>query len=210
MSRYFNRERLSYMFGVLSRPLDSFYEIRHRDVGSVPLAALCVFLLSALFTLNRIFAGFIVNDTYPRGIDGLREMGAIFLLLGLFCVGNWSITCLMNGEGRMRDIVTVTGYSMLPAVLMLGPATLLSLVVAEGETAFYYIVMTVGIGWTVLLLLIGVMTVHNYSLAKTLVTLFLTFVAMLILIFVGLLILDIVNQVYSFFYSIYTELVFRF
>ncbi|MCL2029963.1 MAG: YIP1 family protein [Oscillospiraceae bacterium] len=209
MGKYFTRERVGYMFGVLTRPLHSFYEIRHRDQGSVPLAALCVFLLSAAFTLNRIFAGFIVNDVNPRTVDGLEEMGAIFLILGLFCVGNWSVTCLMDGEGRLRDIVTVTGYAMLPAALLLGPATLLSLVIAEGETAFYAIVMGAGIAWTVILLLTGVMTVHNYTLLKTLVTLGLTFVAMLILVFIGLLILDLINQAYVFLYSIYTELIFR-
>ena len=210
MNKYFDRERVGYMFGVLSRPLDSFYEIRHRDKGSIPLAAACVFLLSVLFTLNRIFAGFIVNDINRLDVDGLREMSGIFLMLGLFCVGNWSVTCLMDGEGRMRDIVTVTGYAMLPTIITLGPAILLSLAVAEGEAAFYYIVMGLGIGWTVMLLLIGVMTVHNYTLLKTLITLVLTFVAMLILIFVGLLILDLINQAYGFLYSIYTELIFRF
>lgn len=202
--------RLGYMFGVLSKPIDSFYEIRYRNQGSIPLSLTCVLLLSVSYTLNRIFAGFVVNAVNPRDVNGLRELGAIFLLMGLFCVGNWSVTCLMGGEGRMRDIVTVTGYAMIPIILTLTPATLISRVVAEGEEAFYFIIAGIGIAWTVILLLIGVMTVHNYTLAKTLVTLGLTFVAMLILIFVGLLILDLINQAYGFLYSIYTELIYRF
>jgi len=208
--KYFSREHFGYMFGVLSRPVDSFYEIRYRDKGSVPLAVICVFLLSALFTINRIFAGFIVNEINPRTINGITEMGAFFLILGLFCIGNWSVTCLMEGEGRMRDIVTVAGYAMLPAALAMIPATLLSRFVAADEAAFYHIVIGIGIAWTVILLLVGVMTVHNYTLLKTLITLVLTFITVLILIFICLLILDLVNQIYGFLYSIYTELVFRF
>jgi len=198
------------MFGVLTNPIDSFYEIRYRDKGSIPLAVICVFVLSALFTVNRVFAGFIVNEINPRTIDGITEMGAFFMLLGLFCIGNWSVTCLMEGEGRMRDIVTVAGYAMLPIALVLGPATILSNVVSIEEAAFYQILIGVSIAWTAVLLLLGVMTVHNYTLLKTIITLVLTFVTVLILIFIGLLIMDLLNQIYGFLYSIYTELVFRF
>lgn len=201
--------RFRYMTGILSRPIDSFYEIRYRERGSVPLALACVFIFSVCYTINRIFAGFVVNNINPRSINGLTEMGAVFLLLGLFCVGNWSVTCLMEGEGRLKDIITVTGYAMLPLIITLIPATLLSRVIADGEEAFYYIIIGIGIAWTIILLLLGVMTVHNYTLAKTLVTLILTFVAMLIVIFVALLILDMINQAYGFLYSLYTELVYR-
>jgi hypothetical protein len=210
MGRYFSRERVGYMFRVLTNPVDSFYEIRYRNQGSVPLALICVFGLSVFFTINRIFAGFIVNDINPRAIDGVQEMGVFFLILGLISVGNWSITCLMNGEGRLKDIVTVVGYAMLPTALILGPATLVSRVVTEEEAAFYSIMVGIGVAWTGILLLLGIMTVHNYTLLKTLLTLALTFVTVLILVFIGMLILDLINQLYSFLYSIYTELVFRF
>jgi len=210
MRKHFTRERFGYMFGILSKPIDSFYEIRYRDKGSVPLAIICVFVLSALFTVNRVFAGFVINEINPRTIDGVTEMGAFFLLLGLFCVGNWSVTCLMEGEGRMRDIITVAGYSMLPVALALGPATLISNLISLEEAAFYNVILGVSIAWTAVLLLLGIMTVHNYTLLKTIITLVLTFITILILIFIGLLMMDLLNQIYGFLYSIYTELVFRF
>jgi len=210
MRKYFSRESFGYMFGVLTKPIDSFYEIRYRDKGSVPLAVICVFVLSALFTVNRVFAGFVVNEINPRTIDGITEMGAFFILLGLFCIGNWAVTVLMEGEGRMRDIVTVAGYAMLPVALALGPATIISNFISLEEAAFYNIILGISIAWTAVLLLLGVMTVHNYTLLKTIITLVLTFITILILIFIGLLILDLLNQIYGFFYSIYTELIFRF
>ena len=59
------------------------------------------------------------------------------------------------------------------------------------------------------MMLIGIMQVHNYTLAKTLITLFLTLLAAFIIIFIGLLIVDIVTKVYNFFESLYIEIVFR-
>ena len=210
MRKSFSREKFHYLKRVLAHPADTFYEIRHWERGSVPLALLCVAFFSFSFTINRIYASFIVNDTNPLRVDGLAELSGVFVLFFLFCVGNWSVTCLMDGEGRFKDIVTVTGYSLIPLLLLYLPATLLSRVIAAGEEAFYFVILGLGVGWAAVLLLMGIMTVHNYTLAKTLITLLLTFIAMLLLIFIALLIYDLINQVYVFFYSVYTELVFRY
>ena len=46
------------------------------------------------------------------------------------------------------------------------------------ESGFYSLIMIVGFGrWTALLILVGIMTVHNYSLLKTIVTLILSVIA---------------------------------
>ena len=67
----------------------------------------------------------------------------------------------------------------------------------------------VGIAYGLIMMLIGIMQVHNYTLGKTLVTLFLTFVAMLIIIFLLLLLGNLLGMVFNFFRSIYTEIIFR-
>ncbi|MCL2108186.1 MAG: YIP1 family protein [Oscillospiraceae bacterium] len=210
MTKYFSKDCLYYFRRVMTNPIDSFYEIRYRDYGSVPIALICVAIFGLTFTINRIFAHFVVNDVNPLTVNGLTEMRVVFLMFFLFCVGNWSITCLMNGEGRLKDIMTVVGYSLVPLIVILIPVTLISHVIAAGEEVFYYFAIAIGIGWSAILVLLGIMTVHNYSLAKTLITLFLTFVSMFILIFIALLMYSLINQLYVFLYSVYTELVFRF
>ncbi|GHV38491.1 hypothetical protein FACS189490_00520 [Clostridia bacterium] len=205
----FSKEKLSYMFRILSHPADSFYEIRHREYGSVPLALLVVVLFAVCYTCNRIFASFVVNDVDPITIDGITELSAILLLVLLFSIGNWAVTCLMGGEGRFKDILTVVGYALLPLMAAYIPATFLSLFIAAGEEVFYTFIIGFGIAWTAVLVLMGIMTVHNYTLVKTLITLFLTFLAMFIVIFFALLLADMINQLIGFFAGIYTELIFR-
>ena len=209
VSKQFDKEKTRYMLRVLTHPADAFYEIRHRDRGSVPLALACVVMFATCFTLNRIYASFIVNDVNPLSINGVMELSAVLLLVLLFAAGNWSVTCLMNGEGRFRDILTVAGYSLLPAVIGFVAATVVSRFIASGEEVFYTIILTGGIAWTIALLLLGVMTVHNYTLSKTLVTLILTVLSMFVIIFFALLIMDMLNQVFGFFRGIYVELIFR-
>ena len=115
----------------------------------------------------------------------------------------------MNGEGRMKDISVAIGYSTLPMSVVLFAGTIISQVVADDEQAFYTLLLFAGIAFGLILMLIGIMQVHNYTLGKTLITLFLTFVAMLIIIFVVLLLVNMLSMVWVFFRSIYTEIIFR-
>ncbi|HWT27494.1 MAG TPA: Yip1 family protein, partial [Mobilitalea sp.] len=110
------KEKLLYPFYVITHPFDGFYEIRHREKGSVPVALLIVLLFGLSFSINMRYAGFFVNDNNPLYVDTRTETIGIFLAVLLFSAANWSITCLMEGEGRFKDIITVLGYSMLPMV----------------------------------------------------------------------------------------------
>ena len=209
MRDLFSREKWKDYFYTLSHPSDGFYWIRHQDRGSVAIALLMVLLFSLSYSLNRAYASFVVSDVNPRTVNGLAEMSGVFLLFLILCVGNWSVTCLMGGEGRFKDIVTAVGYAFGPIALTFAIATLFSQIVAENETAFYSIILLIGVGYGIVLMIIGIMTVHYYTLGKTLLTLLLTFIAMLIIIFLGMLVADLVLKVYNFFRSIYTELVYR-
>ena len=209
MKKYFSKEKWRYLLYTMNHPMDGFYWIRHRDYGSVPIAVLLVVLFSLCFSLNRIGANFIVNDVEPTTVDSLEELSGVLLLYVLLCVANWSITCLMNGEGRMKDIFIAVGYGCAPLIPAFLLATFMSHFITEEEAAFYSMVIGVGIAYGVILVLIGIMQVHNYTLSKTLQTLFLTFVAVLIIIFVALLLADLIGQVINFIRSLYIEIIFR-
>ncbi|HHU71438.1 MAG TPA: YIP1 family protein [Clostridiales bacterium] len=203
------KEKLLYPFYVISHPFDGFYEVRHRGKGSVSLALLLIFLFGLSFSLNRRYAGFVVNLINPRHVDSRAEIIGIFLAVILFATANWSITCLMEGEGRFKDIITVIGYSMLPMVIVFVPATFISRFIASDEESIYYLIISLSIIYFVILLLIGIMVIHNFGFGKTLGTLLLTFVALLLIIFIILLLLSLINQVWLFLQSVYTELIMR-
>ena len=209
MGKYFSKQKWSYMFYTISHPMDGYYWIRHREYGSVPIAILLVILFSISFTANRLMASFVVNDLDPRGVDLLYELMGVLAFYLLLCVSNWSITCLMNGEGRLKDIAVAIGYGTAPMTVVMVAATIISQFIADEEQAFYGILIGVGIAYGVIMMLIGIMQVHNYTLGKTLLTLLLTFLAALIIVFLLLLLSNLLGMVYNFFHSIYTELIFR-
>jgi hypothetical protein len=204
-----NDKKLWYPFYVIAHPFDGFYEVRHREKGSVWVALLLILLFGISFTLNRRYASFVVSDVNPLTVQSFTEIFGVLITALLFATANWSVTCLMDGEGRFRDILTVVGYSLLPLVLTFLPATGISWFIAADEESIYYLIKGVAVLFTVVLLLIGIMTVHGYSFGKTILTIFLTFVALILIIFIILLMVYLINQVWGFFDSIYTELILR-
>ena len=209
MGKYFSKEKWSYMLYTISHPMDGYYWIRHRDFGSVPIAVLLVFFFSCSFTANRLLASFVVNDLDPRGVDALYELMGVMSFYLLLCVSNWSVTCLMGGEGRLKDIAIAVGYATAPITFVMLFSTVVSQFIADEEQAFYGIILGVGIAYGVIMMLIGIMQVHNYTLGKTLLTLLITIIAALIIVFLLLLLSNLLGLVYNFFHSIYTELIFR-
>jgi hypothetical protein len=209
MRKYFSAEKWKYVLYTISHPMDGYYWIRHRERGSVPIAILLVIFFGFSFTGIRLLASFVVNDLDPRSVNLVFELLGVLAFYLLLCVSNWSITCLMSGEGRLKDIAIAVGYGTVPITVSLILATIVSQFLADDEQAFYTLILVVGIAYGLIMILIGIMQVHNYTLGKTLVTLFLTFVAMFIIMFLILLLSNMLGMVYNFFHSIYTELIFR-
>ena len=63
--------------------------------------------------------------------------------------------------------------------------------------------------WVLGLLFFGMMTIHDYSLSKSVLTVILTLLGMCIILFILLLLASLVQEIYNYFYGIYKELVFR-
>lgn len=210
MKSLFSKEKWSHLLYTVSHPADGYYWIRHQNKGSIAIALLLVILYGIAFSMNRICASFIVNDIEPRAVNLVAELAGVILLYFILCIGNWSVTCLMEGEGRFKDIMIAVGYAMFPMLVTTILATIVSQFVAENEEAFYTILMGIGTAYSVILIIMGIMQIHNFTMGKTLVTLLLTVVAMLILIFLALLVMNFITQVFQFLRGIYTELIFRF
>ena len=149
------KEKIDYMFYTLTHPLDGYYEIRHRDRGSVPLALVILLLASIAFCIDKRYASFTVNLTDIRNVKSLLYIGAMILLYFLFCIGNWAVTCLTNGEGRMKDILIATGYGLFPIPLLFIPATIISHFLAGDEKVFYTLFIGIGVAWALIMIIMG-------------------------------------------------------
>ena len=124
-------------------------------------------------------------------------------------VGNWAVCTLLDGEGTMRNIYVYSAYALIPYVASIYIEVLLSHFLIRDEAVFINAVYWIGLLWSGVLLFSAIKSVHQYSVLKTVVAILLTIVAMLIMLFLLVLLLSLFQQVFVFFFSIYTEIAYR-
>ena len=204
------QQLLEFPLRLIIRPFSGFWDLKYEGKGSARVALIIVTALVLTMIVNRQYAGFLVNYYDPQLMNSFNEVRYVLAPLLLWCVGNWSITTLMDGEGKFREIFMVASYSTLPIILILLPFTLISNFMTEEETAFYWLFIVISLLWSLLLLFVGTMTVHQYTAAKTIATMFLTVLVMMVIIFLAMLMFSLLQQMVYFFYNVYREMTFRF
>jgi hypothetical protein len=200
---------LKFPLHVIVHPFDGFWDMKFEGRGKISVALTVLALLVLTLILQKQFAGLLVNFVDPRTLNSLDDLQFTVLPFFLFCVANWSITTLMEGEGRFKEIVMATGYALLPIVLINLPLTLISRFMTQEETAFYWLMNSMASIWFIFLLFVGIMTVHQFTPGKAVLTLLLTVIAMGIVVFLGTLAFSLGLQIYWFIYDVYRELIFR-
>ena len=109
----------------------------------------------------------------------------------------------------MRDIFTAIGYALFPIVLIRLPLVLASFCLTAEEGAFYHIFGFLSYAWTAILIFMGTMMTHEYSLGKTVFTCVITILGMGIILFIGLLFFHVISEMIVFVSTIYKEVRFR-
>lgn len=200
---------LKYGFHVMTHPFDGFWDLKREHRGTLAGALTFVVLTVLMLVIQKQNTAFLFNMNRLEQIDVLVDIITVGLLFVLWCVSNWCLTSLMDGEGKMRDIAIFTGYSLLPLLLIQFPLIGLSHVITTEEGTFYYVFTVISYIWTAALLLFGMMVTHQYSMKKTILTTILTLVGMAIITFIGLLFFSVIQQIVTFIVSVYKEIRYR-
>lgn len=200
---------LKYGFHVMAHPFDGFWDLKREHRGTLAGALTFVVLTVLMLVIQKQNTAFLFNMNRLEQIDVLVDIITVGLLFVLWCVSNWCLTSLMDGEGKMRDIAIFTGYSLLPLLLIQFPLIGLSHVITTEEGTFYYVFTVISYIWTAALLLFGMMVTHQYSMKKTILTTILTLVGMAIITFIGLLFFSVIQQIVTFIVTVYKEIRYR-
>ena len=112
----------------------------------------------------------------------------------------------MDGNGKMKEIASVTAYALIPYIGSLLINTVLSNFLTIDEAMIMSIISIIGIVWTAMILIVGLSQVHQYYIGKTVVTVLLSVFAMIIIAVLLFLLFSLVQQVLYFFTAIVEEL----
>lgn len=206
-----NKAWIKFPFYLAVHPYDAYwelkYELRQKTILRTAFAILA--LLSITMILQNQYRGFLVNFTNPAELNSIMEIVYVVVPVLFFSIANWSLTTLMDGEGKFAEIFSSTCFALLPIILIQVPWIVLSNYISIEEASFFYFSGSVAVAWSLYLLFVGNMTVHQFTPMKTIVTLCLTAVAMAFMAFLCLLFFSLIQQIVSFVMTVYQEISLR-
>ncbi len=200
---------LKYAFYVIFHPFDGFWDLKHEKRGNLAAANIILVMLMLTLVLQRQLTAFIFNNNRVEELNLLPICGGVLLVVLLWCISNWSLTSLMDGEGTFKEIYITTCYSLVPLILIYLPLIPFSHILTAEDSHFYVFFMGLASVWTGFLMICGTMVLHQYSLSKTIVTTICILLGMCIIVFIGLLCFSLIQQMAAFVDTIYKELYLR-
>lgn len=192
-----------------THPLDGFWDLTHEKRGTYA-AANTILILTLLARVMRLqFTSFVIETIYWEDVNIFMELASILFPLALWVVGNWGLTTLFDGKGRLGQIYMATCYCMLPYPLIQFPLILISHVVTADEKEFYTVLGGVALAWVFGLIVLAMGQIHEYSLTKNVLFTIASIFAMLVIVFILLLFFSMISQGVSYFVSLGREILFR-
>lgn len=193
----------------LLHPADGFAQFRTRGVYSMRVSVGIVIAFFVIRVIEFFGTGFIFNSNKPVDYDLIATIGGTILIFILFIIGNLAIASFLDGKGKLKHIIAVTAYAMIPMLLAMLINIGLSNVLSLDEEIFMGIISVVGYLWSALVLIMGMITIHEYGFVKCLISLVLTVFAMVVFAVLVVLLLTLLGEAYTFIETVIYEISLR-
>ena len=203
------KEEMLYPFHLIFHPFDGFWDLKHEKRGSMRSAFLILVITILAFCYQAIGTGYIFNPRQSAFLNIFAQILSVSMPLLLWCVANWCLTTLFEGEGSLKDIFIASCYSLTPLPLLIIPSVILSNVLAKNEGQLITLMSSIAFVWMGILLFLGMMVTHDYSMFKNILTCIATVVGMAFIMFLAILFSSLMAKIVSFISSIVIEINYR-
>ncbi len=196
-------------FGAIVHPFKSFVEMKEKSIKAYWQIPVLIVGFLLVRILRLVLSGFLFNYTKLSNVNLPLEFAAVIGIYLVFIVSNWLFCDLTQSEAHLRDIAMVTAIALLPYMLTSVVNIALSNILTTREAVFMSVISVIGLLWSGLVAVIGLMTMHNFTFGKTLVTLLITVVFMALIAFLGVIFFSLTQQLMIFVKDIYNEIIYK-
>lgn len=196
---------------VIFHPIVAFQYIKkQRDRFNYVSIIILFFLIIAVRIFEIYFTHFPLSDIQSKDANIFLEIVKLFLPVLIWVIASYAITSILEGECQFREILMATAYSMVPYIIITVFLTLLSNILEAGQAGLYSTLQTGMWIWIVLLLLISLKEMNNYTLKQTILIAFLSLFTMVVICATSVLLFSIVSQFLDFVQEVLVEIRYKF
>lgn len=201
--------KLGLALNSIIHPFRSFETLKYKNMGSVKIALVISVLLYLSMFLRETATGFLYRETTIKNYNSLYTLiGTIGFML-LWSISNFLVCSLFSGKGSFKEIYVSTSYSLIPFVLYKFICVVLMNFLPLSASGVLNGIGTVVIIYTIFMLIVSMMIIHEYDFFKFLWTTVVTVFMMLLIVFAIFLCAILLTQLKTFLEAIVTELKYR-
>ena len=199
-------KQLSLMFSVMLHPSDTFTEIKEKREGSILLCVITVLLFYVVSILQTLMGGFLFTVYDVTTFNSIWLFVKTSGLVVLWIVANWMVCALLGGKGRFKEIAIVTCYSLQPLIIERIINIVLTNVLLPSEASFLTIFSAVAVLYFIMLMIIGLLKIHDFSMARLIGTSVLSIAGVAAIVFLAITIIILVQQFGGFIITVVSEI----
>lgn len=169
-------------------------------------------LLAAALGVNIFsiyFTHYPLASVSVRKANLLLECGKLFVPVLTWVLASYAMTTILDGATLIGEAMLYNTLSLIPYLVFTVPLTLLSRVMDGGQAAIYTVLTGGTLVWVVLLMVIGIKEMNDYTIRKTLVVVLLTVFTMAVIWATVVLLFTISSQFVTMIREVYYEIIYR-
>lgn len=207
--RNLDKTKLLVPLRFFAHPIDLFNDIKYEKRGSLGVANLLLALYFVEEIINYFAVAYLFSNNEAQSFSVWPILLRTVVLVLLWCITNWAMSTLQDGKGTFKEIYLATCYALTPMVLFSVPLNLITNLMTLSESMFYSAISSALTLWSLILVFLGTMVVHQFTVRKTIGSVLLSLGMIVIIAFLVLLGFSVSQQMVTFAKTIIMELLRR-
>lgn len=201
--------QLRYSLYFMRHPMDGCYGVKKEGKNSWWCANILLGTFILISILEKYCSGFLVKTVREGRYDLITDIGKVLVIFIGLTACNYLVVTIHEGEGFFKDLYCAYAYCLTPYIVIKPFVILLSNVLTYNEVFLISFANIIVWTWVVILILLTLKEINNFTVGETVKALAITAFTVLILTLLVCIIYVLFSQVIDFVITVVREVVYR-
>ena len=199
-----------YVFTMLRHPIDSYYDLKVGNRGSVLSATIVYLIAFIIYFCHILFTSFLFGfGFFLQFMSPVFYALMVIVPLFLWVVANYLVSTINEGEGSFKNVYIGTAYAFAPYIVFMPFLIIISYFLTLNEGFVYRMFEGVIMAWTAIYIILMVLEMHRFSFMGMVRNILITFFAIMVGSLGAVLVFLFASQVAQFGADVFREVFFR-
>lgn len=207
--KYMLLGQLKYSLYFIRHPFDGCYGVKREQKASYVCANILLTSYILVTIVEKYFSGFLVKTVREGRYDLVTDIGSVLIVFIGLILCNYLVVTINEGEAFFKELYCAYAYCLTPFILIKPFVVIISNVLTYNEVFLITFANVICWVWFVVLILITIREINNFTVGQTAKAIALTAFTVLIMALLISIIYVLLKQVIDFVITVAREVVYR-